>query len=113
MAKKEKNKTKVTEKKPSQAKERLPILLDFTFSVSSLVIFLIGIITMALSMFAGVDVLTAAMRGCVAMFGLGIPAWLINFHISQNALESIRLELAKAKEAQKNNSGSSTIEFNA
>lgn len=89
----------------------LPFLLDFSFSVANLVLFLTGVLTVVLSLLNGSSVVMAAVRGCVAVFGLGAVFWLLNYFLAdQTLLVAIRDLKAARSRLEK---GESTREFHA
>lgn len=93
-----------SQQKPAGGKKsaNLPYLLDFAFSLSNMVIFLLGIATTALSFFYGASILTAVMRGSLAMIGLGAVCWLLNYYLSNQVIATAAkdFQIASEKEAE-------------
>ncbi|MFN3310035.1 MAG: hypothetical protein ACK44E_12585 [Anaerolineales bacterium] len=89
----------------------LPSLLDFSFSIASLVTLLAGVVTVVLSLLHGVSVVMAAIRGCVAVFCLGAVLWLLNYFLANQVIQTAAADL-KAAQADLDK-GESTREFQA
>lgn len=120
MAKKEatkpKNQNKVERTKANSAgtakhNPSLPTLLDFSFSLAGLVILLAGVATVILSLFHGASVVMAAIRGCVAIFGLGAVFWLLNYFLANQVIQTAAKDLKAAQSEL--DKGESTREIHA
>ena len=111
------NKQTPTEKKTDSLKtnssERVPFLIDFSLSLSRLVIFLIGVLTTGISIYAGASISIATLRGCLAMISIGLVAWLITWFVSRNALEVLRRDINKVIQSSKNEENPSTVKYKA
>ncbi|MCX8061221.1 MAG: hypothetical protein N3D16_01425 [Anaerolineales bacterium] len=95
----------------SKAPQPLPFLLDFSFSVASLVILFTGVLTVVLSLLNGASLVMAAVRGCVAVFGLGALFWLLNYFLANQMLQVAIHDLKGTR--SKPEEGESTREFHA
>ncbi|MFZ5808658.1 MAG: hypothetical protein ACOY16_05190 [Chloroflexota bacterium] len=74
----------------------LPYILDFAYSLTNMVVFLLGIATTAVSFFTGASILMAVLRGCLAMIGLGAVCWLLNYFLSNQVIETAAKDFQKA-----------------
>jgi len=120
MAKKQETKPK-EQKKPQEPKNMekesvrrnppLPVLLDISFSLASLIILLAGVVTVGVSLLKGASVVMAAMRGCVAIFTLGAIFWLLNYFLAHQVIETARKDLKAAQSEL--DTGESTLEVQA
>jgi hypothetical protein len=73
-------------------------LLDYSFSVSKLVVILVGIITAGISVVSGATVLVAGIRGGLAILAIGIIFWLVNWILSKGSMDATVKEIiAKAE----------------
>jgi hypothetical protein len=118
MSKKEKQaKPEKTEKAPGKknaSSKALPALFDVSFSISKLVVLLMGALTSAISVISGATALAAAMRGCLAMLAVGITLWLINWIMVRESLEGVLIKVNKLKaQNSEDMQGASTFEKNA
>lgn len=120
MAKKQETKPQKS-KKPQAPKNKekesvrgdppLPALIDISFSLASLIILFAGMITVGLALLKGSSIVMAAMRGCVAIFALGVLFWLLNYFLANQVIETARKDLQAAQsELEK---GESTLELQA
>ncbi|MGB9673626.1 MAG: hypothetical protein ACPL3P_05770 [Anaerolineales bacterium] len=106
MPKKEKEPPNDETKKPPESKPSkglthpsLPYILDFSFSISNLIILLAGVITTSISLFHGAEVIWAVIRGGLAMLGLGAVIWLLNYYLANQVLEVAAKDFKKAGES--------------
>lgn len=98
-------------KEKSKATQPLPFLLDFSFSIASLIVLLTGVLTVALSLWHGASVVMAAVRGGVAVFGLGAIFWLLNYFLANQVLQ-VAIQDLKGSSSEPEE-GESTREFRA
>lgn len=97
-----------------KASEQLPFMLDFTFSVSSIVVMVMGILTTIISVFSGASLMMATIRGGIAVISVGFLLWVINWTLSRDSLEITRQELLVAiEDASSNKDVESTFEKEA
>ncbi|GAB4475410.1 MAG: hypothetical protein Kow0088_12240 [Anaerolineales bacterium] len=75
----------------------LPYLLDFSFTLASLIVLFAGVITAGLSILHGVSIVMAAVRGCVAIFSLGAVLWLLNYFLANQVIDTAIKDLEAAK----------------
>lgn len=93
---------------------QLPFMLDFSLSVSSMVVIMVGILTTIISAFSGAALWMTAVRGGVAVVVVGLVLWTVNWIIARDSLEMARLEMIDAMEkASLDNDVESTIEIEA
>ncbi len=118
MAKKDNDKNTASAPKENEAKAStppshpsLPYILDFSFSVSNLMILLSGVIVTTLSLFVGVPLIHAVIRGGLTMLGLGAVIWLLNYYLSNQVLQTIIKDFQKASDSSV--TGDSTVEKQA
>lgn len=118
MAKKENDKNTESSQKKNEAKASipashpsLPYILDFSFSVSNLLILLTGVIATTVSLTVGVPMIYAVIRGGLSMLGLGAVIWLLNYYLSNQVLKTIAKDFQKASDSPL--SGDSTVEKQA
>ncbi|NMC12028.1 MAG: hypothetical protein GYA34_04000 [Chloroflexi bacterium] len=116
MSKKEKkSEPQKTEKAPrkSPSSGSLPVLFDVSFSISKLIIILIGVLTSVISVISGATVFSAAIRASLAMLAIGITLWLINWIMVKESLAGVLIKVNKLKaKTSENGSEASTVEKN-
>jgi len=66
-----------------------PLLLDFSLTVSRLVVLGVGLATGLLSALAGATLWAVALRTGLAILGLGLLLWGLNTLVNHNALEIV------------------------
>ncbi len=79
--------------------KQVPLLLDIFFSVSRLIVIIVGLLTVTISIFAGASLVWAVVRAGAAMLTVGLLLWLASWLVARGALESTRLELLQALKA--------------
>jgi hypothetical protein len=110
----EKKEKKVKGQKPqSSQKAKIPYYLDFSLSVSQMVVVLLGILTAGISFFSGASWLAAAGRGCAAVISLGLITWTINWLLARNGINAVHRELILAARSMAEKDKSNTVEFEA
>lgn len=117
MSKKEKKteptKNEQAPKKTTSSGSSLPALFDISFSISKLVVLLIGVLTAAISVISGATAVHAALRGCLAMFAIGITLWMINWIMVRESLAGVLVKVKKLQSQTSDElSGASTFEKN-
>jgi len=95
-AKKKAVKPKKNNKK--RGKGQIPVMQDVIFTISRLVVVMVGMATTGISLVAGADFWMSVMRGAGAMFSIGVLLWLICWQINHDTLEMTRVELMTALE---------------
>jgi hypothetical protein len=118
MSKKEKqaesNKAEKAPSKKNPSSRTLPALFDVSFSISKLVVILIGVLTSVISVISGATPFAAALRGCLAMLAVGITLWLINWIMVRESLEGVLIKMNKLNAKNSEDlRGASTFEKNA
>lgn len=110
----EQNTNEKAPNKKSSSGSSLPVLFDVSFSISKIVVLLIGALTSVISVVSGATALSAALRGCLAMFALGLTLWMINWIMVRESLAGVLVKVNKLKSQSSNDiSGTSTFEKNA
>jgi hypothetical protein len=110
----EKKEKKAKEKKTqSGQKEKLPYYLDFSLSVSQLVVVLLGILTAGISFFSGASLLAAVGRGCAATISLGLVTWTINWYLARNGIIAVHRDLILAARSMLESDKSNTVDYEA
>ena len=103
------SKTKEAEKskhssKPKHGLEPYAALLDISFSLSKLIVIIIGLFTAGVSVVSGATLIAASLRGALAILALGIIFWLINWILSTGSMNAtvkdIMAKIEKTKQAQ-------------
>lgn len=79
----------------------LPLFLDFSLSVSKLVVLFTGLLSAGISLAVGAPLLIAGLRGGAAMLAVGLLVWTLNYCLMRNALAAAEEELRK--EVEKSN----------
>ena len=75
---------------PKARKERpVPILLETAFTVSRISVILIGLTAAVLSLLAGNDVLSSAIRSVVAMLVMAFLLWLITWLVIRGSMDTV------------------------
>ena len=82
----------------SKIKGQIPVMQDVIFTISRLIVILVGLATTGVSLFVGAEFWMAVARGAAAMFSLGIILWIICWQINHDTLETTRKELMTALE---------------
>ena len=105
-------------RKPKNAKVvPIPLMLDFSLSVSRLMVLLVGLMTCVVSLVSGASIPMIILRGSLAMLSVGLVMWAFNWVLARNSLELARLELMaeleKMKAQQQENAPASTVEVAA
>lgn len=79
-------------KRPARidAKQPIPFYLEFSLTMSKVVVVLTGIIVTGLSWYRGADILNIGLRSGSSMLGVGIFLWSINLVIC-----NISIDIAK------------------
>jgi hypothetical protein len=73
---------------PTSRTARLPLLVEISLTVSQILVFVAAGTTAVLSILAGADVLNIFVRTGVAILGIGIPAFLLNWLIGRYFVEA-------------------------
>lgn len=106
MAKKkpEPPKTKpLLEAKPQRKDQpHLPLLLDFSLTLSKVCVGVVGGLVALLSILAGNPLWTAALRAGVGMIVTGAVLWVFNWFLMRRSLEIAVIEMAKRLDESSN-----------
>lgn len=102
-----------TKRQLPSTNQRLPLFLDFTLSISQIVVVVMGGLTTGLSLYAGASLIVAVARGCVAILSIGIIGWLINWLFSHNGIQATRHALMNGHQSAMKEDTSSTVEIKA
>lgn len=108
-----KNKKKGEEKQTPAAKgkpARIPFLLDFSLSLSSLLVVLASLLTAGLALLSGASLEVLAFRTGLVLLVSGLLAWLLNWLLARKILV---IAQAQMKELLKETRTGSTIEKEA
>lgn len=82
----------------NKVKGQIPVMQDIIFTISRLIVILVGLATTGVSLFVGAQFWMAVARGAAAMFCIGIVLWIICWQINHDTLETTRVELMAALE---------------
>jgi hypothetical protein len=113
MSEEEKKTNNTSEEEPApkvKSPEGLPFMLDFSFSVSKLVVILLGLVTLFVSLISGAVLWMATLRSAAAMLSVGFLLWLLNWLISRDSLEIVRQEILRNMEEAQVEEVASTVE---
>ena|SRR5690349_13986574 len=91
-------KPKKEKKQPSGV--RLPFLLEFTYTISTLVLIFLALSVIITSFLGGASLFTTLLRTGVALFVVGSVLMLISSQISSGLLFAARLEEEEAQKKQ-------------
>ena len=84
----------------SQKQLDVPILLEFTITISQLVVLLVGVVIAVISILAKLEVIWIVLRSGIAMLGLGLLLWFANWFLAHDALDYAFTELKKEVEQE-------------
>lgn len=97
---------------PNPSKEvrpALPLLIEFSLSLTKTLVVLIAALVAAVSLVAGASIQVAALRSGLALLCLGWLLWLLNWVIARGSLEAVMAEMReKLNEAQADHPASTT-----
>jgi hypothetical protein len=100
--------------KNKEKKYRLPMLLEFIYNASFIIVAVAGILTAGISLLSGTPILLASVRVVVTVIVVGVLMWLISLIVTNGTLKAINEEyrerLEKEEEEERSNS---TIEIDA
>ena len=98
---KEKKEKKKKEKKPVQADGvPLPVLVEFTYSVSVILLIFVGLAMIIVSFLTGASLLNLLLRTSVAILVMGGLLMLISSQVSSGLLQASLVEQEEAQRAQ-------------
>ncbi len=78
--------------------KHIPFLLEFTLTVSRLVVILVGVLTALISVIAGAEIWVVALRTGAAILSLGFLTWSVNWLLSHNTLEAVRVQMTQTRQ---------------
>ena len=101
-------KPKKSEKKPARVKKdkrdmdgvRLPVLVEFTYTISILLLIVLALTIILISFLNGASLLTLVLRVSVATFVMGGLLTLISYQVSSGLLFSSLVEQEEHEKAQ-------------
>lgn len=79
---------------------QLPLLLEFAYTISTLVLVFLALAIMITSLFAGASLFTVILRTGVAIIVMGGLLMLISSQISSGLLFAVRIEQEEAEKVQ-------------
>jgi|SRR5579859_4703521 len=80
----------------SQTAPRAPLLLEMTITLSQLGLVIAGTSIFALSLQAGADLITSALRSGAAVLVVGLVLWLVNWLLARGSLEAVMRQMREA-----------------
>lgn len=102
---------------PASHTSRLPLLVEISLTITQILILVVACVTAILSIFAGADVLTIFFRTAVAILGIGIPAfmlnWLMGRYFVEATIEDWKNSILKKETAVTQGNQSGELETNA
>jgi hypothetical protein len=90
-----KTKSRPESKPQRKDRSRLPLLLDFSLTLSKVCVGLVGGLVALLSILAGTPLWTAALRAGAGMVATGAVLWAFNWFLMRRSLEIAVIEMAK------------------
>lgn len=106
-----------TEQKEASAHEgseaHLPVLLEFTFTLSTLLVTLIGVAVFVLSYLAGCPLWVALFRAGSAAFLVGLLLWFISWSLAQGAIQALMVAQSEESWPPQRTNEASTMEVKA
>lgn len=84
---------------------KLPMLIELVFTLSKLIVVLVGVIVMVTTFANGNPYWVAMLRGGVTVLVLGLLVWMITWSISKGVIHSARSMLKEADENELANKG--------
>jgi hypothetical protein len=96
--KEKKEKPKKEKRKPQGNDVHLPVLVELTYSVSVLLLILVGLSVVIVSVLTGASLLNLVLRTSAAMLAIGCLLVVIFYQVSSGSLQA---SLAEQEEAQK------------
>jgi hypothetical protein len=73
---------------PASRTTRLPLLVDICLNVSQIIVLIVAVITAILSILANVDALTVILRTAVAIIGVGLPLYTLNYLLGRYYIQA-------------------------
>ncbi len=73
-----------------EGQQPIPFLLEFSFTISKILIILTGTVIAGLSWYRGADLLNIGLRSGTAVLTLGIFLWAVNSVVCNNAIDIAR-----------------------
>jgi hypothetical protein len=117
------NTTAKEEKKTKNrgASARVPLLIDLSLLISRLVVVTVAALVITVSLLSGATIRDAAARGAVALAGIGLLAFILNWLLARSALDAAVIDLreeyerlhAEAQARAKAVKAESTVELSA
>jgi len=86
---------------------RLPVLVEFTYTISVLLLLLLGLTVMFISFVSGASLLNLVLRTSVTILVIGALLTLISAHISTGVLNACLVEQEEFEKAQSEESQNS------
>jgi hypothetical protein len=84
--------------------------VEFSLSISKVIVILVGIVITGLSMYRGADILSIGLRSGASMFAIGILLWMMNWIINNNMLETAREAQTTPAKSEKKTAGNAQKE---
>jgi len=84
---------------------KLPILIELVFTLSKLIVVLVGVIVMVTTFANGNPYWVAMLRGGVSVLVLGLLVWMITWSISKGVIHSARSMLKEVDDNELANKG--------
>jgi len=71
-----------------KASSQVPVILEFAFTFSRVMILLVGALVVLVSLFTGVNPLMAALRAGVGMLVVGLTLWGLSWLLAKGSLDA-------------------------
>ena len=109
--KKEKTEKKKKEKKPKQADGvQLPVLVEFTYTISVLLLIFVSLAVIVVSFFTGASLLNLVLRTSAALLAIGCLSMVIFYQVSSGVLQASLAEQEEAERAQAEKAQAENVE---
>ncbi len=72
------------------SRQPIPFLLEFTLSISRVIVVLVAMVVAGLSWLRGADYLNIGLRSGTSLLAVGVILWAVNWAVSNNLIEVTR-----------------------
>jgi hypothetical protein len=97
-------KARAKQKRKPPESTPLPFLLEFTYTLSTLILIFVAVVVMITSYLAGADIFTLFIRTAVSVLVMGVLLMLISSQISSGLLFSVKVDQEEQQKKQEESS---------
>ena len=83
---------------PQENMGELPMMLEMTFILSRLIVAAVSVFVVVVSIWIGVDYLTALFRGIISVLVLGFLFVLFSYFITRNSIAALKKRMQQVSE---------------